>query len=226
MSYANTANRPNPVAAVGALGVPAAFGALLIVGLAVKVGIPDAVPNPDVFNVPIPPEIEEIPEPVEPPSATSEATEPPQDTYVPPVRPDTPFTFSEGAIETTGTLVEPGPLTTPVDPIDFGIPSASPLFDPIAASPRGNPGGWVTNNDYRSSWINRGLEGSASFTLMIDARGRVSGCTITRSTGHSVLDEATCRLLERRGRFDPAKDSSGNPIAGTFRSTIKWTIPQ
>ena len=35
MSYATTASRPNPLAAVGALGVPASFGLILIAGLAV-----------------------------------------------------------------------------------------------------------------------------------------------------------------------------------------------
>ena len=226
MSYVTAAKRPNPVAAMGALGVPAAFAGLLIVGLAVKAVAPEIVANPDVFDVPIAPEIEDIPEPVETPTTTTEKVTPPETTYTPPPRPNTDYTFSNSASEPIGTLVDPGPILTPSEPVNFGIPTPSPLFDPIDATPRGNPGNWVTNNDYRTSWINRGFEGSASFTLMIDARGRVSGCTITRSTGHSALDDATCSLLERRGRFDPAKDSSGNATSGTFRSSITWTIPE
>lgn len=227
MSYVTAAKRPNPVAAMGALGVPAAFGALLVVGLAVTALPPEK--TKDVMGIFVPlDEPEVLPEP-EPLPQTEPSSEPvtQQQTYTPPTRPDTPYTFVAGNSTPIGELVDPGPTVLKVDPVDFGpMTPPPPLFDPIAASPRGNPGNWVTNNDYRTSWINRGFEGSASFTLMIDARGRVSGCTITRSTGHSALDDATCSLLERRGRFDPAKDSSGNATSGTFRSSITWTIPE
>ena len=37
MTYASANRRPNPAALVGALGIPGAFGALLVVGLAVTV---------------------------------------------------------------------------------------------------------------------------------------------------------------------------------------------
>lgn len=226
MSYVTAAKRPNPLAAVGALGVPAAFAGLLIVGLAVNAVAPDAVPNLDVFNVPVPPEIVEPPKPVEQQETTSETVTPPQETYLPPPRPNTDFTFDNSAREPIGELVDPGPVIVTREPVDFGPPVSSPRFDPIAAAPRGNPGNWVTNNDYRTSWINRGYEGVASFTLSVDASGRVSGCTITSSTGHAALDEATCRLLESRGRFDPAKDSSGKTVSGSYRSSIRWTIPE
>ena len=70
------------------------------------------------------------------------------------------------------------------------------------------------------------MSGVASFALTIDSRGKVSDCTITRSTGHSALDQATCTLIERRAKFDPAKDSYGNPIAGTYRNSVNWKIPE
>jgi TonB family protein len=74
--------------------------------------------------------------------------------------------------------------------------------------------------------IIQGLSGSASFTLAIDAAGRVSGCTITRSTGHGVLDAATCELVAKRARFDAARDGTGKPVAGNFNGSITWNIPE
>jgi protein TonB len=69
------------------------------------------------------------------------------------------------------------------------------------------------------------MTGTARFALSIDARGRVTGCTITRSTGHPALDGATCDLVARRARFDAARDGSGKPVAGRYTGVITWTIP-
>ncbi|MBU7581234.1 MAG: TonB family protein [Porphyrobacter sp.] len=114
-------------------------------------------------------------------------------------------------------------------PVDVGIPgpapSASP-FDPVGARPRGNQGKWVTNDDYRPRWIMEELSGTARFTLSIDARGQVTGCTITRSTGHAPLDGATCALVSKRARFDAARDGNGKPVAGSYAGSVTWQIPR
>jgi len=226
MNYASNTRRPNPAALVGALGIPAAMAALLVVGLAVKVTLAPEDPGLKGFTlkpVPIPPP---PPAPVDPATTTSTASPTSAPTTI--TRPDNiPIDF--GASIPVTTLPTVGDLTGPVvGPVDFGIPgptpSASP-FDPVAASPRGNPGGWVTNNDYRPRWIREGLSGSASFSLSIDAAGKVTGCTITRSTGHGALDEATCQLIGKRARFAPARDGSGKPVAGSYSGTITWNIP-
>ncbi len=125
-----------------------------------------------------------------------------------------------------GTITKSLPIPAPKGPLTGTPgPSPSPLADPIGAVPRGNPGGWVTTSDYRTRWINEGLTGIASFTLKIDASGKVSDCAITKSTGHDVLDGATCRLLERRARFTPARNGKGEKVAGTYSSSINWQIP-
>lgn len=233
MSYASTANRPDPRAALGAIGIPAGFGVLLITGLAVTGG-PIAIDPPLVaeeYPVEVPVEVDLDPVVVEE-SMTTEQTptqsEPVQPS-APAPRPETDFTFNNSV---SGPITDlpgfDGGLGTAVPPVDFGPPppAPTPAFDPISAAPRGNPGNWIRNSDYRSSWINRGFEGVAGFTLDIDTNGRVSNCTITRSTGHSQLDDATCRLLRGRARFTAAKDASGNTVAGTFSSSVKWDIPE
>lgn len=226
MTYASDTRRPNPAALIGALGIPVAIGALLVAGLAVKVVIAPEDPDLKGFTlkpVPIPPP---PPTPVDPAAPT---TQRPSGTTTAPTRPDTiPLNF--GASDPVTTLPGISELNGPLaGPVDFGIPAPTPSaspFAPVAAKARGNPGRWVTNNDYRSRWIREGLTGSASFTLTIDAGGKVKGCTITRSTGHGVLDQATCELVSSRARFDAARDGSGKPVAGSYAGTITWNIPE
>jgi protein TonB len=225
MNYASQARRPKPIALAGALGIPAAFGALLVVGLAVSVVTRDEPPPLLGFTVkpiPIPPPPPEPDQPAataKPRSGTTTTTTP---------RPEaTPFDFGSTPI---GTLPGVGDLTGPVaGPIDFGIPgptpSASP-FDPVDAAPKNNPSRWVLDSDYRASWLRQGLSGAARFTLTIDATGKVTECTITRSTGHDVLDAATCDLVSRRARFEAARDNTGKPVGGSFTGSISWTIPE
>ena len=58
------------------------------------------------------------------------------------------------------------------------------------------------------------------------AAGKVTGCSITRSTGHGALDAATCELVSKRARFDAARDGTGKPVAGNFTGSITWNIPE
>jgi len=70
-----------------------------------------------------------------------------------------------------------------------------------------------------------GAEGTAQASLTIGTDGRVVSCTITRSTGNSALDSATCNVLRRRARFTPARDSNGNPVTDTQPTPpITWRL--
>lgn len=226
MNYASANRRPNPAALAGALGIPGAVGALLVVGLAVTVVTKPAPPNPKG---------EIITETILPP---------------PPPKTDDPVVVNNPVAPTTSLPSTPAaPMNLPVDlglgdpviafpatgdlgfgtgTVDTGLPvtgtSTSP-FDPVGARPKGNPGRWVSNDDYRSRWIKEDMSGSAGFTLAIDASGKVTGCTITRSTGHAPLDAATCDLVTKRARFEAARDGSGKAVSGSYTGTITWKIP-
>jgi protein TonB len=54
----------------------------------------------------------------------------------------------------------------------------------------------------------------------------VTNCTVTSSSGFSDLDQTACRLLSRRARFTPAKDTGGNPMNGSYSSRFTWQIPK
>lgn len=209
---------------MGALGVPAAFGAMLVFGLTVVVPLVEPEDTLTGFNIEPIPETDPEP-PVQPVEATNAQTPPPQ-----PVQPsgpnmvETPFDF--GSSPPIGVLPMPeGDLLGPIAPIEWGPPAGRPGLEPIAASPRGNPGNWVTDRDYRSRWVREEMSGTAAFELQIDAKGQVSDCTITRSSGHSALDTATCKLITKRGRFNPATDSAGNAVPGSYTNAINWVLP-
>lgn len=229
MSYATTASRPNPLAAIGALGLPATFGAILIIGLAASGTITLEKPNPKGLFVPTKPAVEPpppedvTPKPQQSPNASMPPVERPT---LPPIRSPNitlsggdPITVGTGINENWGSGLEPLGVEIPA-------PRPTPVFDPVAASPRGNPANWITTNDYRSSWIRRELTGTARFTLQVDASGKVSGCTVTGSTGHEALDRATCSLIQGRAVFNPAKGSDGKPVAGRYSSSVNWSIPE
>lgn len=227
MTYASANRRPNPAALTAALGIPGAIGALLVVGLAVTVvTVPDK-PNPEareISKIPLPPP----PPPVDPQPRTDASTT--NTTIIPMPKPIEPVLIDVPIGDTFPTYPGPGDLTgTGTGPVDLGIPGPTPtasLFDAVGARAKGNPGRWVTNDDYRTRWILEEMAGTARFNLAIDARGKVTGCTITRSTGHAPLDTATCDLVTKRARFDAARDGTGKPVAGNYTGVITWQIPK
>lgn len=117
------------------------------------------------------------------------------------------------------------PIALPPVP-DVLPPKPMPQFKPVGAMPKGSPGNWVSTNDYPTRDIRQGNEGTAVFLLAIGADGRVNGCEITRSSGHTGLDQATCSKVSQRARFDPAKDENGQRVPGTYAGSIKWVIPE
>ena len=90
--------------------------------------------------------------------------------------------------------------------------------------PTGNPGRWVTSNDYPSSLVARGIQGNIQFRLTVEADGKVSGCAIQQSTRPVEFDETVCRIMSKRARFDPALDADGKPIKSYWRSSFAFII--
>lgn len=200
-------------------------------------------PEPEPEEEPPPPE--EVPETVPPPFVP-----PPQQSLNPDAQkkvtpkeiPDntevdkrpTTKTCSDGSVVGVNVACGPPTKTCPdgkVIPQNAVCPEPKkepekPKFTPKGASARNSPGGWVTVDDYRTSWINRDYTGSVSFRLNIGADGKVSGCTVTGGDAPSALKDATCRLIERRARFTAATNSDGNPVPDTYTNTVRWQIPE
>lgn len=52
----------------------------------------------------------------------------------------------------------------------------------------------------------------------VETNGRCTGCEIQRTSGIPSVDASTCRLIEQRFRYEPARNSNGEPI----RSETAW----
>ena len=129
---------------------------------------------------------------------------------VPPL-PPTPMPYTPPA----QTYVEPAPPPPP--------PPAPKKLEPARA--KANLGSYVSDADYPASAQRNEEQGTTRFRLTVGADGRVTGCTVTGSSGSSALDSATCRLMKTRARFTPARDSNGNKTSDSVSSAIKWVLP-
>lgn len=92
--------------------------------------------------------------------------------------------------------------------------------------PRVSLNSYFSTNDYPMAAVRNHEEGTVRFWLEINAAGRVSDCHIIQSSGSRALDEATCRILRERGRYAPARNMRGQPIAsfdGDY--AVTWRLP-
>ena len=92
--------------------------------------------------------------------------------------------------------------------------------------PRVTLNSYFSTNDYPSAALRDHEQGTVRFWLGISAEGRVSDCHIIQSSGSRALDETTCRILRERGRYRPARNMRGQPIAsfdGDY--AVTWRLP-
>lgn len=79
---------------------------------------------------------------------------------------------------------------------------------------------WFSSDDYPSQELAN--SGTTAFVVDVGPDGHARSCEVTQSSGSALLDEATCRVVTDRARFDPATDGKGRPIAGRFASSVGW----
>jgi periplasmic protein TonB len=98
---------------------------------------------------------------------------------------------------------------------------------PPPAPPAGSkPRTIFSYDDYPPEALRNHWEGVVRAELTINERGAVEVCRIIQSSGHEVLDAATCNLIIRRARFLPAKDDSGKPRKDTYMAPpVTWRLP-
>jgi len=223
MSYISQAQDPRSrIAAIaGVAAVHAAIGAGLLIGLTVT-GVAPPVDAWDPFKLtpeplPKPPP----PDPQQRQASESFVTVPP--TPHPPLVNDPVEMVTRDPVERpTQLYVDPGLAIAPtIDP-----PRPLATFAPRGARPTSSPAGWIRTDDYPAGPLRREIEGTAAYRLIVGTNGQVSACEVIRSTGNGQLDDATCRFIERRARFEPATDQSGAKVVGSYTGTVKWEIPE
>ena len=95
----------------------------------------------------------------------------------------------------------------------------------IKAFPAGDPGDWFGPDNYPKEAIRTNRQGRVVVALGIDSTGSVATCAVRVSSGTTALDESTCAAAREHGRFNPATDGKGRPIASTYILPVLWTLP-
>ena len=90
--------------------------------------------------------------------------------------------------------------------------------------PRVRAGG-ISHADYPAAALAARAEGTAVVRLLVAPTGRVSGCAVARTSGRADLDAASCTLVTRRYRFEPARDTRGKPVSEWLTHSVAWTLP-
>lgn len=217
MAYADQSMSGNRIIALIIVAlIHIAVGYALVTGLAYS-AVKKAIERVTTVDIDEP-----EPEPTEEPPPPPE----PENVPPPPVAPPPPINIS---IAPPKIEVQPDiPKVQPIPVQRVAAPPAPPppRFTPKDPSPRGRPQNWATQADYPSRAQREEREGVTRFTVTVGLDGRVSNCTVVSSSGHSDLDEATCRLITRRARFEPATDGDGKETTGTWTSSVRWQLPE
>jgi periplasmic protein TonB len=239
MTGYHASERERWVSVAGVAIVHAALAAALLSGLAPRLTavrdvalatfdvIPPAPPPPVVAPAPVtaktpepegeaaPPALRAVPKPVAAPKP-----------IVPPPRPlPAPPKAAEGTAISAGAAPTPGPGTG-AGGVGDGLGSG--------ANGTGTGGGGgtsatlirgaIVNRDYPGEARRAKLGGTVTVAFTVQPNGRATGCSVARSSGVASLDATTCRLVEKRFRYTPARDAAGNAVAEKRGWRQRWWL--
>lgn len=173
------------------------FGLLM---LPMSVPLPDTSPparNPEVRQIPRPPQVVEIvtqPLPPRPPQASTPAVP------HPPVAPVT-ATRTEATTATTSTTAVETHSDTVIPTTDL-TPPGNPAPTPMQLAYRAAPA-----PAYPRAALQRGLTGTVLLQVLVDENGHPLDVRVARSSGYRELDEAARLQVLKRWSFQPATEA-------------------
>ncbi|SOB87029.1 protein TonB [Sphingomonas guangdongensis] len=230
---------------IAAAVVCVAVGYALLLGLAVRHGVPTDDPLA-VFEIapePPPPKQRSIPPPrrsrrpegaAAPPNLRAKPTEivaPKVELILPPPLPVvvTAPVAGPGAEASAGASDRPGPGTG-AGGIGTGFGGGG--------DGDGDGGGWrdetppelirgrLRDSDYPRGLGDEGISGTVGVRYLVWSDGRVRTCRVTRSSGSDVLDRLTCRLIQERFRFRPSRDGLGRAVPAEIVESHSWIVEE
>jgi protein TonB len=216
MAYADQQMSGNKIIAIIIVAlIHVAIGYALITGLAYN-AVKKAIERVTTVDIE-----EEVPEEEEPPPPPPDEIVPP-----PPVAPPPPINVSVAPppIQTVQTPPPPAPV------IPIARPAPPPAPPPAPSKARGvSPDGlarWSARiqENYPPRAVRDEIEGRVGVRVTVGPNGRVSECSVTSSSGSSILDDAACSGMRSYARFNPAWDAAGNPISGSYTTTIVYDL--
>ncbi|MFV0624389.1 energy transducer TonB [Sphingomonas sp. ac-8] len=227
MGYSSRTARRERLVAAGAVAVlHGIVGLALVTALAFAPG-PQETPSLRTFDVappapPPPPAIEPAPRPQPERGAAAPANRRARPTELvapPPVVP-VPAPIAAAPIAGTGSEAAAGaaPLPGPgTGAGGVGEGTGSGTGGTGTGSGGGRRAillrGAIRDSDYPRAARRARVEGSVTVRFTVGTDGSATGCRIARSSGSAELDTATCRLIETRYRYAPARDAAGRAVA-------------
>jgi protein TonB len=215
MAYADEGMSTNRMIALGLVALLHVFlGYAFITGLALKAV--KAIVNPlESVNIE-----EEAPPPEEPPPP------PPKEVDIPPFVPPPEVSVAQDAapqITVQNRVEQPAPVYTPPAPVAAPAPPKPSVASPATPKGRGNG---ISEDDYPDASRRAEEQGVVRVTYTVGTNGSVTACSVTKPSGFPRLDEATCKVIQRRWRFNPAKDAAGQPIEETRSQPVRWQLAE
>lgn len=234
----NRGDRMKAIAAVAALH--AALGYAFLTGLSGRIA-EDLAGDLKIFDIPIvpppplneavqerpaeraegeasPPNLEADPSPVAAPKPAIEIPVPPPVTAAPKPTAAVGNDVSAGAASVAGPGTGSGGIGNGTGAGGQGNGPGGGGGGRKAQRERGN----LSDRDYPAAAARFRAEGTVFIRFTVRRDGSVSGCTVTQSSGHRMLDETTCRLVERRFRYRPALDAQGRPVEEVVTTNFSW----
>ena len=101
-------------------------------------------------------------------------------------------------------------------------PPAPVAAAPTPATPKGR-GNAFSDDDFPDASRRAEEAGVTRVSYTVDVDGKVSACTVTQSSGFPRLDDATCKIIMRRFRFNPAT-RDGRPVQETKTQPVRWQL--
>ncbi|MBW6524930.1 TonB family protein [Sphingomonas sp. RHCKR47] len=222
MAYSDQAPGSRRIATIaGVAAIHGLLGFAFVTGMATNF-VREVSHTLTTTNVPL-----DVPPPPDtPPPPQQTATAPSSATVITTVVPRVPTLTDNPTV--TVDLVPAPPLSFPPARIDVAPPPPAPPVISKASGVRalGNRSSWITTEDYPAAALRAEDEGVVSLTVQVGSDGRVTGCSVTASSGSATLDNATCRLYQRRARFEPARNDAGNAIATSYDDRVRWQLPR
>lgn len=84
--------------------------------------------------------------------------------------------------------------------------------------------GWFRANDYPSNMQRGNFQGTVFYRLIVDEAGKPKSCHVQRSTRPKEFDETVCRVVMKRGSFEPALDAAGKPVASFWSQAVTFRL--
>jgi TonB family protein len=106
---------------------------------------------------------------------------------------------------------------------EWGVDEAA--LAALSRRPRSTNDLGLTIHDYPSEAIRRASQGDVTVRITVGAEGRATDCATVATSGNLEIDRTVCRVALGRGRFEPALDANGRPVAIRALFAVGFYLP-